>query len=167
MFESVENLFYVIWIRRLKPVHNIRIVNGRPSSRYGVRDFGFCDFNSPDIFRRAAIIPRAIVTKLVYIGFTFGTLQNTDANLRVPFGVTTNLFQRVVEVTLVLPVNVFRTFLLISNLHTVRCDAWDEWKAAAADGNDHDYAEYNKPESSRWSLHSERWFDSARGNYQA
>jgi len=44
----------------------------------------------------------------------------------------------------------------------------DEWKIAAADDrNDRDYAEYNKPESYRYSLHSERWFDSARGNYQA
>ena len=139
MFERVENLFYVIWIRRLNPVRNIRIVSGRFSSRYVVRGFGFCDFNSPDIFRRALISPSAIVIKLVRIGFIARTHQNTDANLRVPFGVTTNLFQCVVELTLVLPVNVFRTFLLISNLHTVRCDAWDEWKAAAADHNNHDY----------------------------
>ncbi len=62
----------------------------------------------------------------------------------------TNLFQRVLELTLVLPLNICRSFLLTSNLHRVRCDVWDEWKVAAADDrNDHDYAEYNKPESSR------------------
>jgi hypothetical protein len=61
----------------------------------------------------------------------------------------TNLFQGGVELTLVLPLNVF-TLLLTSNLHTVRYYVWNEWKIAAADDrNDHDYAEYNKPESSR------------------
>ena len=34
-------------------MHSIRIVNGRFSSRYVVRGFGFCDLNSPDISRRA------------------------------------------------------------------------------------------------------------------
>jgi hypothetical protein len=138
MFERAENLAYVTWIRRLNPVRNIRIVSGRFSSRYVVRGFGFCDLNSPDICRRALISPSAIVIKLVRIGFIARTHQNTDANLPT---IVTNLCQRFVELMLVLPLNVCRSFLLTSNLHTVRCDVWDEWKVAAADDrNDHDYA---------------------------
>ena len=148
-------------------MHNVRVVNGRFSSRYVVRGFGFCHLNSPDIFRIASIIPRAIVIKLVLIGFISRTLQNTNANL--PIRVATDLCQRLVELTLVLPVNVFRTFLLISNLHRVQCEVWDDWKkrATADDRNDHDYAECNKPESSRYCLHSDRCFDSVACNYQA
>jgi hypothetical protein len=80
----------------------------------------------------------------------------------------TNLIQRAVEVPLRLPFNVL-TCLHISNLHRVQCAVWDDWKkrATADDRNDHDYAECNKPESSRYCLHSDRCFDSARGNYQA
>ena len=41
LLERAENLDYVTWIRRSNPVHNIRIVNGRFSSRYVVRGLGF------------------------------------------------------------------------------------------------------------------------------
>jgi hypothetical protein len=87
------------------------------------------------------------------MGSTWRT-QNTDANLPIPITVAKDLLQRCVELILALPRNVFLIFPLISNLHTVRCDGWDVcwdvWKAAAAaNRNNHDYAEYNKPESSR------------------
>ena len=43
-------------------MHNIRIVNGRFSSRYVVRGFGFCDLNSPDLSRRL----KALVHQVLY-----------------------------------------------------------------------------------------------------
>ena len=149
MFERGENLAYVTWIRRLNPVHNIRIVSGRFSSRYVVRGFGFCDLNSPDISRRALVTPRALAIGDPP-GCSVGRPHNTEAITRPLILMATNLFQRVLELTLVLPLNICRSFLLTSNLHRVRCDVWDEWKGAAADNrNDHDYAEYKKPESYR------------------
>ncbi len=141
-------------------MHNVRVVNGRFSSRYVVRGFGFCDLNSPDLSPRGRA--RFVRTGVVSIGVEF--IPRVTAVMA-----PTNLCQRLVELTLVLPLNVFRTFLLISNLHRVQCVVWDDWKerATADDRNNHDYAECNKPESSRYCLHSDRCFDSARGNYQA
>jgi len=149
MFERGENLAYVTWIRRLNPVHNIRIVSGRFSSRYVVRGFGFCDLNSPDFCRRAHVTTRALAT-FDRGGCSLGRPHNTEAITRPLILVGTNLCQRFRELMLVLPLNVCRSFLLTSDLHRVRCDVWDEWKGAAADNrNDHDYAEYKKPESYR------------------
>ncbi|SRR6266480_1509558 len=147
MFERGENLDYVTWIRRLNPVHSVRIVSRRFSNRYVVRDFGFCDLNSPDIFRMARVFG-AIIIKLVPIGFTAGIQQNTDANLPI---MATNLCQRFVEVTLVLPLNVPRALTWQPNLDSgIGFCARDGWKIAAADDrNDRDYAYYNKPESYR------------------
>jgi hypothetical protein len=157
-FERFEDLGYVTWIRRGNPVRNVRIVNGRLSSRYVVRGFGFCDLNSPDISRRALVL-RTIGsgrgTSFVPIGgLIAGVPHNTEANLPM---IGTNLSQRFAERTLVLPLNVCRTFLLTSNLHKGKgscaredCARDDPCIIAAADDrNDHDYAEYNKPESSR------------------
>lgn len=120
--KRVENGAYVFWIRRLNPVGNVRVVNGRSSGRYVVRGFGFCDLDSPDVFRWALISRRAIVIKLVLIGSTARTNQNTDANLPT---MLTNLCQRRVELILLLPLNICRGFILTSNLHRVGYDAWD------------------------------------------
>lgn len=148
-------------------MHNIRIVSGRLSSRYSVRCLGFCDLNSPDIYRRALVLRiRALIIKLVLFGVIVGVPDYAEAITRPLVVVATNLCQCFIELFLALPLNVW-TSLLISNLHTVR-DVWDEWKAAAAaDRNNHDYAEYNKPESSKERLHNECWFYSPRSNYQA
>src|SRR5215470_2422229 len=78
--ERVENLDYVTWIRRLNLVRNVRVVNGRFSSRYVVGGFGFRDLNSPDIFRRALVIPRALAIR-VLMGFIAGLHDNTEAIL--------------------------------------------------------------------------------------
>ena len=129
----------------------MRVVNGT-SSRYVVRGLGFCDLNGPDIFRRGGaivLVLPAIVIKLVRIGCTAGH-HNTDANLPI---IGTNLCQRFVEVTLVLPLNVCPcwslSLQLMSKLDRQFC-VRDEWKIAAADDrNDRDYAEYNKAESYR------------------
>src|SRR5438045_6175551 len=123
--ERVENLFYVTWIRRLNPVHNIRIVSGRFSSRYVVRGFGFCDLNSPDV-SRGAIVRRAIVTRMAFVVIRLGVfarlLYNTEAILPI---MATNLFQRSIETcTIILPLSVCRTLILTSNIHTVCCDMW-------------------------------------------
>jgi hypothetical protein len=141
-FERLENLDYVTRISRLNPVRSMRIVNGRFSSRYVVRGFGFCDLNSPDvsrrvIFRRARVMPRALAIR-VLIGFIAGLLKNTDAILPI---MATNLFQRLLELSaLVLPLNVCPlTSQLMSNLD-IRFCVRDEWKIAAADHhNNHDY----------------------------
>jgi len=145
-------------------VHNVRVVNGRFSSRYVVRGFGFCDLNSPDISRR---VRATLFVRINVIGLVVQLNMEVIRRL-VGGGGGTNLIQRFVERILVLPLNVV-TSPLISNLHRVQCEVWDDWKkrATADDRNDHDYAECNKPESSRYCLHSERCFDSARGNYQA
>ena len=59
----------------------------------------------------------------------------------------TNVCQRRVQLTLVLHLNIYRSFLRTSNLHRVGCDAWDEWKIAAADDHDgRDYSYYNQRE---------------------
>ena len=139
MFERGVNLSYVTWIRRLNPVHNIRIVSGRLSSRCVVGDLGFCDLSSLDI-SPIAINTRCVRRSVRMVAISIGV----DAVCPL----LTKLSQRVVEVTLVLPLHVLIS-LHISNLHRVR-DAWDRFKAAAAaDRNNHDYAEYNKPEPSR------------------
>ena len=96
MFERVENLAYVTWIRRLNSVRNMRIVNGRFSSRYVVRGFGFCDLNSPDIsrrviFRRAICNLRHLLPVLMSLS---PVINNTDAILPI---MATNLFQRLLE----------------------------------------------------------------------
>jgi len=87
--------------------------------------------------------------------------------------IVTDLFQRFVELMLAFPLNVCPS-PLISKIEIGYwiCDhgmcVLDQWNSAAADDrNDHDYAECNKPESSRYCLHSDRCFESARGNYQA
>src|SRR5947209_15842244 len=104
LFKSAGNRDYVTWIGRLNSVHYIWIVSNRLSSRYPVRCLGFCHFHSPDIFfPRAIVIRRAIVIKLVLIGFTAGVQQDTDANLPT---MITDLCQRFVELTFVLPLNV-------------------------------------------------------------
>ena len=74
MFERVENRGYITWISRSNPVRSIRIVNGRLSIRCVVGDLGFCDLDSPDIFKRAigtilvarrmVLIDDAVVIKL-------------------------------------------------------------------------------------------------------
>jgi hypothetical protein len=145
MFERVENLAYVTWIRRLNAVRNVRVVNGRFSSRYVVRGFGFCDLNSPDIYRRV-IFRRARVTLSalairVLMGFTARRLKNTDAILPI---MATNLFQRLLELNpVVFPLNVCPlTSDVMSNLDrgTGYC-VRNGWKiAAAADHNDGDYS---------------------------
>src|SRR4030095_3579392 len=142
-FERVENVVYIIWIRSSKPVESIRIVNGRLSIRCVVGDLGFCDLNSPDIyrraiFRRALVIPRALAI-MVPIGFTAQRLNNTDAI--VP-PLKANLCQRLLERPFVLPINVLSS-LPMSNIDRVRCDSWvrNGWKNAAADDHNHyDYA---------------------------
>src|SRR6516162_9469925 len=142
--ERVENRGYITWLRRLNLVHNIWIVNGRFSIRSVVGDLGFCDLDSPDIYRRAIfrtalVILRALATR-VLVGFTAG-LNNTDA-IFPPF-TATNLCQRLLEVSPVaLPLNVLIS-LPIANIDRVRCDSWvrDGWKTAAADDHNHyDYA---------------------------
>ena len=145
MFERAENLAYITWIRRSKPVETIRIVNGRLSIRCVVGDLGFCDLDSPDIYRRAIfrtalVILRALATR-VLIGFIADLLNNTDAIF--PPLTATNLCQRLLEVSPVaLPLNVLIS-LPIANIDRVRCDSWvrDGWKNAAADDHNHyDYA---------------------------
>ena len=131
-------------------MRNVRVANGRFSSRYVARGFGFCDLNSLDIFQRALVTPRALAIR-VMIGFIAGLLNNTDAILPI---MATNLFQRLLELSpLVLPLNVPRylTSQLMSNLDIgIGFCVLDEWKiAAAADRNHRDYAYYNKPESYR------------------
>ena len=142
MFECAENLGYVTWIRRLNPVRNVRVVNGRFSSRYVVRGSGLCDLNSRDISRRALVTRRAFVMRVVRVGFILGIHHNTEAILPIT---VTNLFQRFVELSLVLPLNVcpfwYLTSQLMSNLDSGKgfC-VQDGWKIAAADDrNDHDY----------------------------
>jgi len=91
-------------------VHNVRVVNGRFSSRYVVRGFGFCDLNSPDLSPRgrARFVPMGAVS----IGVEF---IPPVAAVTAP----TNLIQRAVEVPLRLPFNVL-TCLFISNLDRVQ-----------------------------------------------
>jgi len=145
MFERAENLAYITWIRRSEPVVSIRIVNGRLSIRSVVGDLGFCDLDSPDIYRRAIfrtalVILRALATR-VLIGFIADLLNNTDA-IFPPF-TATNLCQRLLELSpVILPLNVLIS-LPISNIDRVRCDSWvrDGWKNAATDDHNHyDYA---------------------------
>ena len=150
--KRVENLFYVTWIRRLNPVRNVRVVNGRSSSRYVVRGFGFCNLYSPNVCRRAVVTPRAFAIR-VLMGSIAGLLNNTKAILPI---MTTNLFQRLLELSpVVLPLSVRCCLTLppISNLDNgIGSCARDDWKrrrGAASDRNDDDYAEYNKAEFSR------------------
>ena len=92
-------------------------------------------------------MPRALAIR-VLIGFIAGLLKNADAIFPI---MATNLFQRLLELNpVVFPLNVCPLISqLMSNLDIQFC-VRDEWKiAAAADRNNHDYAEYNKPESSR------------------
>ena len=144
MFEPVENLGCVTWIRRLNSVRSVRVVNGRFSSRYVICGFGFCNLNSPDIYRRV-IFRRALVVLtalaiMVLIGFIAGLLKNTDAILPP---IMKNLFQRLLELNpVVFPLNVCPlTSDGMSNLDrgTGYC-VRNGWKiAAAADHNDGDY----------------------------
>ena len=146
--KRVEYRAYVTWIRRSNCVRNVRVVNGRSSSRYGVRGLGFCDLNSPDISRRTFVIALAI--KLVPLRIIVGLFDYAEAIAHSVVVVTTNLCQRVSELLFALPLNVYRTFLAISNLHRVQCEVWDDWKiAAAGDHNDCHDAYYNKPEFCR------------------
>ena len=136
MFERVENLFYVTWIRRLNPVHGVRIVSRRFSNRYVVRDFGFCDLNSPDVSRRVR------ATRFVRMNVSGVVVQLNMEVIRrvVGGGGGTDLIQRGVELLPRLPFNVTRNSLVTSNLDRVREDAREEWKIAAAGyRNDHDY----------------------------
>lgn len=139
-FERVENREYVTWIRRLNPVHNIWIVSNRLSSRYLVRGFGFCDLDSPDLFRTAIGTVRRWVRRLVRMG---GVSIGVDAIRPM---MVTNLFQRLVELMLVLPLNVWPFVFAISlqlrsNQDGVGYYARDGWKSAAADDHNHyDYA---------------------------
>jgi len=87
------------------------------------------------------MVIRAIVIRLVRMGCTAGH-HNTEAILPI---MVTNLFQRFVEITLILPLNVcpfwYLTSQLMSNLDSGKgfC-VQDGWKIAAADDrNDHDY----------------------------
>jgi len=164
MFERVENLDYVTWVRRLHPIRSMRVVNGRFSSRCVVGGFGFCDIDSPDIFQTA-------------IGTILGTVRMVpiddgvviQLNLEAIRSVmVTKLFQRCVELILAFPRNVCPLIMsqVMPKLHKGFC-VKDYEIAAADDRNDHDYAEYKEPEFSRKSLHSERWFDSVQCNYQA
>ena len=83
--------------------------------------------------------------RVVRMGCIVGRPQNTEAI--TPPLMATNLFQRFVELTFVLQLNVCRSFLLTSNLHRVGCDVWDEWKIAAADDhNCRGYRYYNERE---------------------
>lgn len=95
------------------------------------------------------MVIRAIVIRLVRMGCTAGH-HNTEAILPI---MVTNLFQRFVEISLILPLNVscYLTWQLISNLDSGKGScARDGWKIAAADDrNDRDYAYYNRPESYR------------------
>ena len=86
MFERVENLAYVTWIRRSNPVHSIRIVNGRFSSRYVVRGLGFCDLNSPDIFRRALSEGHLLFQGSVRVRWVIAELLNNTDAISSPYG---------------------------------------------------------------------------------
>ena len=99
----------------MKAVHNVRIVNGRFSSRYFIRGHGFCGFSSFDICRMRAIVFRpTIVIALMRMGVPAGIFQNTEANLPT---MGNKLSQGCFEGLLVLPLNVYLTVLLTSNLH--------------------------------------------------
>jgi len=81
--------------------------------------------------------------RVVPMGCIAGRRHKTEA-ITSPL-LATNVCQRRVELTLVLQLNICRSFLRTSNLHTVGCDAWDEWKIAAADDHDgRDYRYYNQ-----------------------
>jgi len=130
-------------------VHNIWIVNNRLASRYLVRGLGFCDLNSPDLFRTAIGTVRSWVSRLVWM---LWVSIGVDAIRPV---MLTDLFQRFVELMLAFPLNVYPSQLSKFDKRFFICDhevcVLDQWNsaAAAADSNNHDYAEYNKPESSR------------------
>jgi len=97
------------------------------------------------------MVIRAIVIRLVRMGCTAGH-HNTEAILPI---MVTNLFQRFVEISLILPLNVCPFWCLTSHFMSnldigIGFCVLDEWKIAAADDrNDHDYAEYKEPESYR------------------
>jgi hypothetical protein len=93
-------------------VHSIWIVSNRLSSRYLVRGFGFCDFNSPDISRRVR------ATRSVRMDGAIFVLQLNIEFIR-PLMAGTNLSQRAVEVPLRRPFNV-STSLFTSNLDRVQ-----------------------------------------------
>jgi hypothetical protein len=138
-----QNGAYVFWISRLNPVRNVRVVNGSFSSRYVVRGFGFCDLDSPDFSRRTLVILRAFIMRVVRMRCIAGRPHNTEA-ITSPLSAT-NVCQRRVELTLVLHLDVCRSFLRTSNLNRVGCDVWDVWKIAAADDHDgRDYRYYNQ-----------------------
>jgi len=82
-------------------VHNIWIVSNRLPSRYLVCCFGFCDLNRPDLFPTAIGTVRRWVRRFVRMG---GVSLGIDAIRPV---MVTNLFQRLIELMLALPLNIW------------------------------------------------------------
>ncbi len=108
-------------------MHSIRIVSGRFSSRYVVRGFRFRDLNSPDLSRMVRITIFCPMLLFIIIP------QNEEVILAV---MATNLFQRCLEYTFVLPPNVYWgvVFAVTSNVDTEKgyC-VRDGWKSVAAE----------------------------------
>jgi hypothetical protein len=124
-FQLVQNVLDVARVTRSNAPSDVWIVGDGFSSRYAVRGFGFCDLNSPDIYRRAIVSAVVVVViRSVRMGMMVGILHSAQAIL--PMG--TKPIQRFVEVTLVLPFNVYRSsipvgdtaHLLTSNHHRVQ-----------------------------------------------
>ena len=121
----------------MNSVRKVRVVNGRFSSRYVVRGFGFCDLNSPDISRRVRI---TIFFPMLGV-FICVLQQNEEVILPI---MVTNMLQRCLEFIFALPPNVYWgvVFAVISNHDTEKgCCVRDGWKSAAADDTyGYDYA---------------------------
>src|SRR6266576_4026190 len=119
-FQLVQNVFDEGRVTRGNAPSDVWIVGDGFSSRYAVRGFGFCDLNSPDIYRRAIVTAMVVVViRSVWMGTIAGIHHSTEAIL--PIDTRTKLIQRVVELSLVLPLNVWRfRFLPRFNLHTVQ-----------------------------------------------